>query len=128
MKYKQLGRTALTVSTISLGTLTVGTELNEKDSTNLIKNSLAAGINFLDTSDTYGAGKSEEFVGKAIKGERDAVLLATEVGRRPGPRDLGTLSRKSIMMSAWLGVFAPAGLPGNLVGRHTTAVRSLRAG
>jgi 1-deoxyxylulose-5-phosphate synthase len=99
MKYKQLGRTGLTVSTISLGTLTVGTELNEKDSTNLIKNSLDAGINFLDTSDTYGAGKSEEFVGKAIKGERDAVLLATKVGRRPGPRDFGTLSRKSIMMA-----------------------------
>lgn len=97
MKYKQLGRTGLKVSTIGLGTLTIGTQVNEAESINLIRNALASGINFLDTSDTYGEGRSEEVVGKAIKGERDSVLLATKVGRRPGPRDFGTLSRKSIM-------------------------------
>ena len=97
MKYRQLGRTGLIVSHISLGTLTLGTQVNEADSILLIKSALASGINFLDTSDTYGDGISEEVVGKAIKGERDSVLLATKVGRREGPRDFGTLSRRSIM-------------------------------
>ena len=79
MNYKKLGRTGLTVSSICLGTLTLGKQVSETDSINLIKSALAAGINFVDTATSYADGKCEEIVGKAIKGERRSVILATKV-------------------------------------------------
>jgi 1-deoxyxylulose-5-phosphate synthase len=101
MKYKQLGRTGLKVSPMGLGTMTLGEQVNEADSIELIKTALSSGINFLDTANSYLRGKSEEVVGKAIKGQRDSVVLATKggaVGDLPnvGPNERG-LSRKNIM-------------------------------
>lgn len=51
----------------------------------LVVIALDAGLNFIDTADTYSAGESEEIVGKAIKGRRDEVVLATKVGGPMGP-------------------------------------------
>jgi aryl-alcohol dehydrogenase-like predicted oxidoreductase len=50
-----------------------------------VRGALDAGINFLDTADTYSEGESEVIVGKAIKGCRDEVVLATKVGGQAGP-------------------------------------------
>lgn len=99
MQYKKLGRTGLMVSEICLGTMTFGQQVNQAEATNIVKNALAAGVNFLDTADGYVDGKSEEIVGRALKEERDSVVLATKVGAwqsGPGVNDIG-LSRKHIM-------------------------------
>lgn len=102
MQYKKLGRTGMKVSPICLGTMTLGTQVGETESIKLIKSALSAGVNFLDTADAYpnpnAPGTSEEIVGKAIKGERHSVVVATKVQSPmgPGPNDEG-LSRKHIM-------------------------------
>lgn len=98
MKYKKLGRTGIKVSAISLGTMTLGTQVPETESIVIINKAIDAGINLLDTADVYGGGRSEEMIGKALKGRRDSVILATKVKSPtgPGPNDSG-LSRKHIM-------------------------------
>ena len=98
MQYKKMGRTGLKVSTICLGTMTYGSQVAEKESIDIIESALAAGVNFLDTADAYIDGRSEEIVGKALKGKRQSVVLATKVENKVGPgvNDAG-LSRKHIM-------------------------------
>ncbi len=99
MKYRKLGRTGLLVSEICLGTMTFGNQVNEAESIKLTKWALDAGINFVDTADQYVNGLSEEIVGKALKGVRHNMVLATKVGGwQSGPtvNDIGT-SRKHIM-------------------------------
>jgi len=98
MKYRQLGRTGLKVSEICLGTLPFGSQVSEIEAIGIIESALAAGINFFDTADIYVEGKSEEIVGKALKGKRHSVVLATKVAYKMGPdvNDVG-LSRKHIM-------------------------------
>jgi aryl-alcohol dehydrogenase-like predicted oxidoreductase len=103
MQYKRVGKTGLKVSRICLGTMTLGTQVGEAESIKLIKSALAAGVNFLDTADGYphnNPGISEEVIGRAIRGERHSVVVATKVQARtgPGPNDEG-LSRKHIMQA-----------------------------
>lgn len=100
MKYRKLGRTGLLVSEICLGTMTFGNQIDEAASINLIKWAVDHGVNFVDTADLYVDGKTEQIVGKALKGIRDQVVLATKVGARQGAtvNDAG-LNRKYIMKS-----------------------------
>nr|WP_269151684.1 aldo/keto reductase [Sutcliffiella horikoshii] len=74
----QLGKSELYVSQLGLGCMSLGTE--EKKATEIVKKALDLGINYLDTADLYDFGKNEEIVGKALKGQRDKVILATKVG------------------------------------------------
>lgn len=99
MKYRKLGRTGLLVSEISLGTMTFGNQIDEAESIKLMKYAMESGVNFIDTADSYVDGRTEEIVGKGLKGERQSVVLATKVGSwKSGPsvNDVG-LSRKHIM-------------------------------
>ena len=98
MKYRRMGRTGLKVSEICLGTMIFGDQVEEARSLKIIRKALDSGVNFFDTADMYVEGKSEEIVGKALKGHRDSVVLATKVANRTGagPNDVG-LSRKHIM-------------------------------
>ena len=99
MQYKKLGRTGLMVSEICLGTMNFGQQVGETEAINLIKSAMAAGVNFIDTADQYISGKAEEIVGKALKENRHAAVLATKAGAwrsGPGVNDIG-LSRKHIM-------------------------------
>ncbi len=100
MKYRNLGRTGIKVSEICLGTMNYGDPVSEADSIKIIKSAMAAGVNFLDTSDTYANGKSEEIIGKALKGVRHSAVIATKVAGRTGPgvNDIG-LSRRHITQS-----------------------------
>ena len=101
MKYKPLGRSGLIVSELCLGTMIFGDEergADEATSVRMIHQFLDAGGNFVDTADVYVGGYSEEITGKALKGRRDGVVLATKV-RFPmsdDPNDVG-LSRRHII-------------------------------
>ena len=80
MRYQLLGRTGVTVSQMCLGAMMFGAWGNRDhdDSTRIIHTALDAGITFVDTADVYAQGESEEIVGKALKGRRDDVILATK--------------------------------------------------
>ena len=82
MDYRPLGRTGVQVSKLCLGTMMFGAwgNTDHDDSIRIIHSALDAGINFVDTADVYSAGESEEIVGKALKGRRDDVVLATKLG------------------------------------------------
>jgi aryl-alcohol dehydrogenase-like predicted oxidoreductase len=93
MDYRNLGRTGVKVSPLCLGTMMFGRRGNSdhEDSIRIIHSALDAGINFVDTANVYSSGESEEIVGKALKGRRDQVVLATKVhgSMGPGPNDRG---------------------------------------
>ncbi|SHN20545.1 aldo/keto reductase [Gracilibacillus kekensis] len=78
MNKNQLGKSKLHVSPLSLGCMSLGTNVTK--ATNIIDEALDLGINYLDTADLYDQGKNEEIVGKAIKHKRDQVILGTKVG------------------------------------------------
>ena len=99
MRYRTLGRTGIKVSPYALGTLMFATAIgnpDHDDSIRIIHKALDAGINLVDTADAYG--DSEEIVGKALKGRRDNVVLATKFSRPMGddPNQQGA-SRRWIM-------------------------------
>jgi aryl-alcohol dehydrogenase-like predicted oxidoreductase len=81
MQYRSLGRTGIKVSPYCLGAMMFGKIGNpdHDDSIRIIHKALDAGINFIDTADGYSRGESEEIVGKALKGRRDTIVLATKV-------------------------------------------------
>lgn len=91
MEYKLLGRTGVKVSPLCLGCMNFGWGAEEPASIKIIHRALDAGINFVDTADVYGKGASETIVGKALKGKRDKVFLASKVHGKmgDGPNDLG---------------------------------------
>jgi aryl-alcohol dehydrogenase (NADP+) len=86
MKYRTLGRTGIKVSPYCLGAMMFGAGANSDhdDSIRIIHKALDAGINFIDTADRYSQGESEEIVGKALKGRRDNIVLATKVNNPMG--------------------------------------------
>jgi aryl-alcohol dehydrogenase-like predicted oxidoreductase len=108
MDYRQLGHSGLRVSALTLGTMTFGGRdkfasvgsTDVEGATRQVDMCLDAGINLIDTADVYSAGLSEEIVGRAVRGRRDRVLLATKA-RMPmgdGPNDAG-LSRHHLIRS-----------------------------
>jgi aryl-alcohol dehydrogenase-like predicted oxidoreductase len=80
LKHRTLGRTGLEVSPLCLGAMMFGAwgEPDHDTSVKIIHTALDAGINFIDTADVYSAGESETIVGKAIKGRRDDLVIATK--------------------------------------------------
>ncbi|MBE3598668.1 MAG: aldo/keto reductase [Limnochordaceae bacterium] len=99
LEYVRLGRAGVKVSRLCLGCMNFGWRTDEDESIRIIHRALDAGVNFLDTANVYGnRGGSETIVGKALKGRRDQVVLATKVFGEmgSGPNDRGT-SRRHIM-------------------------------
>jgi aryl-alcohol dehydrogenase-like predicted oxidoreductase len=106
MDYRQLGRSGLRVSTLTLGTMTIGGDgpfasvgsVDLDGARRQIDLCLDAGVNLIDTADVYSAGVSEEIVGQALVGRRDRVLLATKARMTmgEGPNDAG-LSRHHLI-------------------------------
>ncbi|TWD84714.1 aryl-alcohol dehydrogenase-like predicted oxidoreductase [Kribbella amoyensis] len=80
MQYRTLGRTGVQVSTLALGAMNFGAigRTGQEEATAIVDAALEAGINVIDTADMYGAGESEQLVGKAIAGRRDDLVLATK--------------------------------------------------
>src|SRR6202012_5614571 len=109
MKYNLLGNTGLRVSELCLGTMTFGGKgwakvigtLDQQAVDTIMKRSLDAGINFIDTANVYSEGWSEELTGQSIRNlgvKQEQLLIATKVRgvMGPGPNDSG-LTRKHIM-------------------------------
>jgi aryl-alcohol dehydrogenase-like predicted oxidoreductase len=98
MEYRTLGKTGLRVSVIGLGTMVHAGHfgpMKDEESLSAIDAALEVGVNFIDTSDAYGAGYSEALLGKALKGKRDKAILATKggnimVGPNRGKTDFST--------------------------------------
>lgn len=98
MQYRNLGHSGLKVSVIGLGTNQFGGKVDFETAEAIIHNALDRGVNLIDTADVYREGKSEEFIGKALKGHREQAIIATKVRARTGegPNDAGT-SRQHIL-------------------------------
>lgn len=102
MDYRTLGRSGLKVSRACLGGMNFGLDdsspADEAESARMIGAFLDAGHNFIDTANAYRGGQSEEVIGRALRGKRDSVVLATK-GAMPigaGPNDRG-LSRRYLI-------------------------------
>ncbi|MEY4139189.1 MAG: hypothetical protein RLZZ371_1371 [Pseudomonadota bacterium] len=84
MAFRRLGASGLKVSPLCLGAMMFGDQTDEATSQRIIASARDAGVNFIDTSDAYAQGRSEEFVGRAVKSERDRWVIATKVGYSAG--------------------------------------------
>lgn len=83
MKYRTLGKTGLRVSIVGLGTMVHAGHfgpMKDSESLEAIETALELGVNFIDTSDAYGAGYGETLLGNAFKGKRDKIVIATKGG------------------------------------------------
>lgn len=105
MQYRKFGSTGLTVSRLCLGTMTFGLQTEEDTSRSIMDKAADAGVNFIDTANVYPlggtesvAGRTEEIVGRWLKGKRDRYILATKAVGKMGPSawDQGA-SRKHLL-------------------------------
>jgi len=100
MDYRTLGASGMKVSPLSLGAMMFGDIGNRDhgDCVRIVHRALDAGINFIDTADGYSRGESEEIIGKAIKGRRDKLVIATKFMARMGDDpNMGGASRRWIV-------------------------------
>ena len=87
MEYRRLGNSGLKVSPICLGTMMFGEQTDEAVAGRIVDSALSAGINFIDTADSYAKGGSERMVGKLIAKHRERWVLATKVQNTTIPAD-----------------------------------------
>ena len=97
MQYRTLGRTGLRVSEIGFGAWAIGGpstlgevqigwgDVNDETSIRALEAAFDAGVNFFDTADVYGAGHSEELIGRTFKGRRDKIIISSKGGNRVSP-------------------------------------------
>jgi aryl-alcohol dehydrogenase-like predicted oxidoreductase len=98
MEYRTLGRSGLSVSVTGLGCNNFGMRVDEDTTKQVLFAALDAGINFFDTARSYGGGKSEQFMGRVLKGRRDECVIATKFGSGATPAEPGG-SRRTILRS-----------------------------
>jgi len=99
MQYRTLGKTGYSVSTISFGAWAIGGSwgsVDDEQSLNALRRSLDRGVNFIDTADVYGDGRSEKLIAKLAKERPGAFKVATKAGRRLNPHTAAGYNRKNI--------------------------------
>jgi aryl-alcohol dehydrogenase-like predicted oxidoreductase len=96
MQHCSLGHSGLKVSRLCLGTMMFGVQTDQETTRRIVASAREAGVNFIDTSSSYGLGRSEEVVGQVLKGDRNHWILATKVGN---PLPHADLSRRYVMRS-----------------------------
>ena len=105
MEYRSLGNSGLRVSVAGLGCNNFGMRIDYDRTVEVLNAAIDAGVTFFDTARMYGGGKSEEFMGEALKGRRDQVIIATKFGGPTKPND-ATGSRQHMMRSVELSLRA----------------------
>ncbi len=99
MQYRELGRTGWKVSTISFGAWAIGGSwgsVDDKDSLAALHRSIDLGVNFIDTADVYGDGRSERLVAQLRKERKENIYVATKAGRRLYPHVAGGYNRVNL--------------------------------
>ena len=102
MKYRKFGSLDWNVSEIGLGCWQIGAdwgEVSEDKAKEVLKSSLENGVNFFDTADVYGMGRSEKFVGEFIKSLSERIYVATKAGRQINPHVAEGYYNKELMES-----------------------------
>ena len=89
MKYRTLGKTGLKVSEVGFGSWAIGGSwgnVSDEDALNALREALSQGVNFIDTADVYGDGRSERLIAQVLKEHKsERVIVATKAGRRLDP-------------------------------------------
>ena len=99
MKYRKLGKTGFEVSEVSLGTWQIGAEwgsISEMDAVALLHAAIDNGINFFDTADVYGDGRSESLIAQVLAERREKVFVASKAGRRLQPHTADGYNEKNL--------------------------------
>ena len=103
MRYRPLGRTGWTVSEISFGAWAIGGAwgpVSEKDALAALHQAVDSGVNFIDTADVYGDGRSECFIARLTKERKREIVVATKAGRRLPRQTVEGYSRENL--TAWI--------------------------
>ena len=103
MKYRTLGRTGWNVSEISFGAWAIGGSwghVSDQDALAALHQAADCGVNFIDTADVYGDGRSERLIAKFKQGRKDEIVVATKAGRRLPRQTVEGYSRQNI--TAWV--------------------------
>ena len=99
MEYRTLGRTGWKVSAISFGAWAIGADwgtVSDKDSLAALHRAIDLGVNFIDTADVYGDGRSERLVAQLRSERREEIFIATKAGRRLNPHTADGYDRKNL--------------------------------
>ena len=99
MKYRQLGRTPWKVSEISFGAWAIGGawgSVDDAESLAALRKALDCGVNFIDTADVYGMGRSERLIAQLKRERKEDIVVATKAGRRLSPHTADGYNEKSL--------------------------------
>jgi aryl-alcohol dehydrogenase-like predicted oxidoreductase len=99
MKYRALGRTGWQVSEIGFGAWAIGGSwgaVDDKAAVEALQRAIDLGVNFIDTADVYGEGRSERLVGQVQRANRQTIYVATKAGRRLDPHTAAGYNRKNL--------------------------------
>lgn len=99
MQYRELGRTGWKVSTISFGSWAIGSawgRVDDHESLDALRRAVDLGVNFFDTADVYGDGRSERLLAQLKRERREQIHIATKAGRRLNPHVAGGYNRANL--------------------------------
>jgi aryl-alcohol dehydrogenase-like predicted oxidoreductase len=99
MEYRDLGSTGMKVSAVSLGTWAIGGmwgNVEDSESLQALEKALELGVNFFDTADVYGDGRSEKLLAELKKRHKDSIYIATKAGRQLDPHTADRYTPKNI--------------------------------
>jgi len=99
MNYRSLGRTGWQVSEVSFGAWAIGAGwggVSESEALEALWAAFDRGVNFIDTADSYGDGRSERLIARALKGRTEPVYVATKIGRRLDPHNAEGYNRQNL--------------------------------
>lgn len=103
MRYRTLGRTAFSVSEVSFGAWAIGGswgEVQDKDSLAALHEAVDCGVNFIDTADVYGMGRSERLIAQVLRERKEKIVVATKAGRKLPSQTVEGYSRENL--NGWI--------------------------
>ena len=100
MEHRNLGRSGLQVSVVGLGTNNFGMRMDQEATTTVVRKAIDVGVTLFDTADVYGGSKSEQFLGRALGGDRHDVIIATKFASPMGEGPFWRGASRRYIMSA----------------------------